>query len=370
MVIIIVLICVAVLGLWWIGWQLLRQNGRILLRLDALEQRFDESEFGGPATPEGLPVGSVAPEFDLPDLAGERRTLAQFRAQPLLLVFFDLDCGFCRDMAPKLAALTRPADTLSHPSGEGQGEGCPLPLIISTGDAEQNRQFFREHKIAVPVLLQKDSEVATAYQANGTPTGYLINAEGKIASEFAVGAEALLALAKQNGESKKQKAEINGQTGSGANAEEGRSNRFSDRSLPRSKIARNGLKAGTPAPPFRLPRLDGGELALEDLRGSRVLLVFSDPHCGPCDALAPQLERWHREHPEVRMVMISRGEPRENRAKVEEHGFTFPVVLQQHWEVSRRYAMFATPIAYLIDGAGTITHDVAVGEDEIRELLN
>jgi hypothetical protein len=31
--------------------------------------------------------------------------------------------------------------------------------------------------------------------------------------------------------------------------------------------------------------------------------------------------------------------------------------------------MFATPIAYLIDEAGVIAHDVAVGEDGIRELL-
>ena len=67
--------------------------------------------------------------------------------------------------------------------------------------------------------------------------------------------------------------------------------------------------------------------------------------------------------------MISRGEPKENRAKVKEHGLTFPVVLQQQWEISRRYAMFATPIAYLIDEAGVIAHDVAVGTDAILELM-
>ena len=145
--------------------------------------------------------------------------------------------------------------------------------------------------------------------------------------------------------------------------------RFGNRALARSKIARNGLQAGTPAPPFRLPRLDGGELGLEDLRGSRVLLVFSDPHCGPCEAIAPQLEQAHRELPELHIVMISRGEPKDNRAKAKVHGLTFPLVLQQHWEISRRYAMFATPIAYLIDEAGVIMQDVAVGEDAIRKLL-
>src|SRR5262249_32105886 len=32
----------------WCGWQMLRQNGRMLLRLDELEKRLDELEFGEP----------------------------------------------------------------------------------------------------------------------------------------------------------------------------------------------------------------------------------------------------------------------------------------------------------------------------------
>ena len=67
--------------------------------------------------------------------------------------------------------------------------------------------------------------------------------------------------------------------------------------------------------------------------------------------------------------MISKGEPKENRAKVKEHGLTFPIVLQQQWEISRRYAMFATPIAYLLDEQGVIAKDVAVGVEPILELL-
>ena len=97
-------------------------------------------------------------------------------------------------------------------------------------------------------------------------------------------------------------------------------------------------------------------------------MVFSDPHCGPCSALAPDLEKFHMQHPETELVMISRGEPKENRAKVQEHALTFPVVLQQQWEISRRYAMFATPIAYLIDPEGVIEADVAVGPDAILTL--
>jgi peroxiredoxin len=140
-------------------------------------------------------------------------------------------------------------------------------------------------------------------------------------------------------------------------------------SIATSRINRDGLRAGTVAPAFSLPRIDGGELSLKEFRGRRVLLIFSDPQCGPCNYLAPRLEKFHREKPEVAVLMISRREPKENRAKAKEHGLTFPVVLQKQWEISRLYGMFATPIAYLIDDVGIITNNVAVGVDSIVELM-
>jgi len=386
----------------WLGWQLLRQNGRMLLRLDELEKRLDVFEFGEDEVTAGLPVGSEAAAFELPDLAGETRTLAQYRGQSVLLIFFNPACGFCRDLMPKLAALF----SHSHRGNKAEALGSksesesttspdrlltsavtsepPLTLIITTGDAQANRTLFDGHKLNCPILLQQDLEVAGAYKANGTPSAYLIGADGKIASELAMGAEALLELANKRcssrgNEALTEKSErpnpkseidqslvISAATGNG----DDRGARFSNHSLARSKIKRDGLKAGTTAPDFRLPRLDGhGDLALSDLRGSRVLLVFSSPGCGPCNTLAPQLEQFHRDHPELEVVMISKGEPKENLAKVKDHGLTFPVVLQQQWEISRRYAMFATPIAYLMDERGIIAHDVAVGPDAILRLM-
>jgi len=188
----------------WLGWQLLRQNGWLLLRLDEFEKRLDDLEFGGVEEPSGLAPGSTAPDFELPNLEGERKALAQYRGQPLLLIFFNPACGFCRELAPKLkekvesrkskAESAQEPGVRSQESGAGDGWERPLTLIVSTGDAEANRQFFREQKIGCPVLVQKQMEVATAYEANGTPSGYLINADGKIASELAVGTEGLFAL--------------------------------------------------------------------------------------------------------------------------------------------------------------------------------
>jgi len=42
-----------------------------------------------------LPVDSPAPHFELPDLAGDRKTVADFLGQPVLMIFFDPACGFC-----------------------------------------------------------------------------------------------------------------------------------------------------------------------------------------------------------------------------------------------------------------------------------
>ena len=344
----------------WLGFQLVRQNGRILLRLEALEERLAQlgtAPKAAPTPPPGLPIGSIAPAFDLPDLNGQRISLEQFRGQRLLLIFFNPDCGFCRQMAPDLAVL--PAD--AH-------DGRPTPLVVTTGNVEANRQFVQEHEIRCPVAVQEGMSVATGYQVTGTPMCYLIDEQGAIASDLAVGAQALLALATP---SAMPAPNTNGQNGHAASANgNGHREYKGNRSLADSRINRNGVPAGTPAPDFRLPKLDGGDISLEAYRGRRVLLVFSDPACGPCNQLAPELERLHRRSPEIQVIMISRGDPEANCAKVAEHGLTFPVALQRQWEISREYGMFATPIGYLIDEEGIIAADVAVGVDAIVSLLS
>jgi peroxiredoxin len=144
----------------------------------------------------------------------------------------------------------------------------------------------------------------------------------------------------------------------------------SERPLSESRIERNGLKAGTPAPIFRLPDLQGRMVSLEEYRGRRVLLVFSDPQCGPCDELAPHLSRLHQEHENngLALVLVGRGDGAENRRKAEQHGLRFPVVLQEKWKLSKEYGIFTTPVAFLISKDGVVEKDVAVGKDAILAL--
>ena len=71
---------------------------------------------------------------------------------------------------------------------------------------------------------------------------------------------------------------------------------------------------------------------------------------------------------QAEMVMISRGDPAENRAKAEEHGMDIPVLLQKGWTLSKQYGIFATPVAFLVDEEGVIARDVARGRDAILAL--
>ena len=337
----------------WLAYQLVRQNGRILLRLEAIEKELGSDARGraGAKRQEagGLPLGTVAPDFELPDLTGVRHKLSEFRQQNVLLVFFNPQCGYCTKMAADLAALPVHGD-----------DQRAVPVVVTTGDAEENRKLVEHYGIRCLVLLQGQMEVAARYGAQGTPMGYRIDGAGRIASALAVGAESLLQLASTfSQERHKPGAAANGSAPHGAK---------DDPSLARSRLNRSGLKAGTPAPDFRLSRLDESELSLADFLGGRVLLVFSDPDCGPCDELAPQLQAIHLQRPELQVLVVSRRDLEANRAKVTALGLTFPIVLQKQWEVSLQYAMFATPVGYLIDEQGILASDVAVGVGPILAL--
>jgi len=144
---------------------------------------------------------------------------------------------------------------------------------------------------------------------------------------------------------------------------------FADRSLATSRLNRDGLKPGVAAPAFSLPAVDGRTVALADYAGRRVLLVFSDPECGPCMELLPRLDAAARVS-DVPVLVISRGGVDANRRKLVEARSTLTVALQAHWEISRLYAKFSTPIAYLVDEQGRIASEVAAGATAILSLLS
>ncbi len=132
-----------------------------------------------------------------------------------------------------------------------------------------------------------------------------------------------------------------------------------------------GLPVGTAAPAFGLPGLYGETITLDFLRasGKPVLLVFSDPECGPCNALLPEIARWQRDYTaKLTLALISRSAPEANRAKASGHGIIH-VLLQQDREVAEAYQAHGTPCAVLIRLDGTIGSALVCGAEPIRALV-
>ena len=129
----------------------------------------------------GKAPGDPIPQFELPDLDGAQVSDAQLEGRNTLLLFWDPGCGFCQQMLPDITAW----------EGE-RSEADPELLVVSTGSADDNRaQGFR-----APVVLDPGFSVMRAFGAEGTPSGLLIDAERRIASGLAVGAPAVLELAR------------------------------------------------------------------------------------------------------------------------------------------------------------------------------
>lgn len=132
-----------------------------------------------------------------------------------------------------------------------------------------------------------------------------------------------------------------------------------------------GLPVGAPAPGFELPEPGGGTLSLASLRasGKPVLLIFTDPDCGPCAVLLPEVGRWQRERAgHLEIALISRGDPGANRAQADEYGLT-NVGLQEDWEMSEAYGVWGTPSAVFVDPDGAIGGAVVAGSEEINGLV-
>ncbi len=238
----------------------------------------------------------------------------------------------------------------------GDLEASRIRLVLASREgADANRQLAAEYGLKCPILLMgADSPlVQGAFRNQGTPVAYLLDGDGRVIRPLAVGGDASLAMAREAMGERPKRRRLPG-----------------ERPLSQSRLVRDGLKAGTPAPPFRLPDLQGETVALEDYRGRRLLLVFTDPHCGPCEELAPHLARLQGQWEEdgLGLILVARGDVDENRRKADAYGFEFPVVLQERWNLSKEYGIFAVPVAFLIDEEGVIAKGVARGVEEILAL--
>lgn len=126
-----------------------------------------------------LPLGTLAPDFSLPDFDGKTVSLADFRGAPALLVMFICNhCPFVKHVADELAKLGR----------EYQAKGAAI-VGISSNDIEAHpadspAEMKKEAEMrgyTFPYLYDATQQVAHAYHAACTPDFFLFDAERKLA---------------------------------------------------------------------------------------------------------------------------------------------------------------------------------------------
>lgn len=302
---------------FWFLFHLLRQNGRLLLRIERLEAKLGVSAEPEPEPAAGLPVNSVAPGFSLRSIEEGEVTLDEL-AQPaptLLLVFSEPDCSMCEQLLPELAQWQ-----------QEHFERVSI-AIISRGTAEANRAKTAPHRLR-NVLLQRNREIAEAYKVNGTPSGVLVR-DGQILSAAAAGIDQI-------------------------------------RTLVRQAILPSPVKKGDPAPQLRLPDLSGKTIDLSQPRGRRTLLLFWNPSCGFCQQMLADVKEWERNGwtDGADLVVVSAGGLAENR----EQGFRSTVLLDPGFSALYVFSAAGTPAAVMLDEAGRVASEVSVGADEVRAL--
>ena len=344
-------------GQWWFLVHLLRQNGRLLVRLEALEATLAEggsavapSENGTPVhQAEGLPVGSTAPEFSLSGLHGETLTLEALRSsgKPVMALFTDPNCGPCNALLPDVGRWQ-----------EEHAQKLTLALV-SRGEVEENKTKAQEHGLS-NVLLQKDWEVSESYEVGGTPSAVLISPDAKIATPVAGGAEGIRGLLSY---AVGERTQLPMQPQQPQDQGQPCPHCGKVHAAPTVAAAQ---KVGEEAPEVKLPNLEGHTVELADFRGEDTLVLFWNPGCGFCQQMLPDLKRWESETPKgaPKLLVVSAGTEEANR----EMGLTSPVLLDQQFATGRAFGASGTPSAVLVDAEGKVASEVAVGAPAVMEL--
>jgi peroxiredoxin/uncharacterized membrane protein YphA (DoxX/SURF4 family) len=305
-----------------------------ILELTALEggREIAREDISHPT--EGLPIGSPAPDFNLPDVNGKDVSLKNLtaHAKPILFFFISPTCNPCAGMLPEIEAW------------QSELKGKLNFVFISSGNAKENLDKLAGETLK-QILLQKDREVALTFGAQWTPTAVLVNADGSVASRAAVGDKAireLIEMIKAQIDSREILLIANG-----------------DRRLTE--------KLGDDLPEFFETDVFDKIVASQDLRGRKTLVTFWSLTCGYCDQMLDDLRDWDKTKgaDEPNLLLISQGETEPHR----QLNLQSPIILDEDRRISKELGMNGTPSAVLINEDGKIVSETAVGAEGIWTLI-
>ena len=137
---------------------------------------------------EALPVGTIAPQFELPLMEGGANfSLEKALAHgPVLAVFFKISCPVCQYAFPFFERIYK-----VHGGGDVAYVGEPTYKVhggkvtivgISQNDPRDTAEFLRRFGITFPILFDdtKTFPVSNAYGLTNVPTAFWIAQDGQI----------------------------------------------------------------------------------------------------------------------------------------------------------------------------------------------
>jgi peroxiredoxin len=302
----------------WTALHLLRQQGRILLRLDALDGRAGEGGAQAPAgPPPGLPVGAPAPAFALDNLTDERVAGADLLAdgRRLVLAFVEPGCAPCRALLPHLA---------ERRNGDAPAR---LAVVITRSKDRPARQLAARHDLPL-VLLDPDGTVAGAFGAFGTPMAVAIEPDGLVGSELAAGEEGVRELL--------------------------------------DTVAGAAAPGRDPVPDVELADERGAALSLRDaVTGEARLVLFWSATCGHCAAMLDDVLALEAREEGPGVVLVASGDSE----GIREQGLRSPLLLDPGFAATAEsLGVGGTPSALRVDADGRIASAVAVGAAGVLAL--
>jgi thiol-disulfide isomerase/thioredoxin len=112
----------------------------------------------------------VTPPLILSDLEGKPHRLADYRGKAVLVNFWATWCVPCRDEMPSIERL--------RASLEGRRF---VVLAVNLAEPESRiRKFLEAVPVGFPVLLDRDTQTARAWQAKILPATYIVGPDGAI----------------------------------------------------------------------------------------------------------------------------------------------------------------------------------------------
>ena len=134
-----------------------------------------------------LKPGEVLPAFSLPDITNKLMSSVELQGRKTLITYWSPTCGFCEQMLEDLRNWEKT-----------KGVDEPNLLLLSEGEADKHKTL----NLQSPILLEKEREISKVFGMDGTPSAVLINEDGRIISEVAVGADQIWSLLGKNTKSK------------------------------------------------------------------------------------------------------------------------------------------------------------------------